>query len=234
MSTFLELGQQLHQEVDLAGEGPTTLQSVTGENRDTANWTIRACRDIDNRHLWRYLRRTATLTLTASVDTYAYSTFTDTTDAAAISRFKKWHLEDRRDPPKIYTTSSGVGNERWLTYIPWESFKTIYKIGTQNDGPPAHITRDPNDQIVVGPSPDVAYTLTIDYNMSAQTLSADADVPEMPAHFHDLIVYRAMMKYGMQQSAPEIVAWAQTESRRVMRKLENEQLPKIRKAGPMA
>ena len=234
MSTKLELAQQLSQEVDLAGEGPSSTVGQTGENRNLSNWINRAYKDIENRTLWRWMRRTATVETTASDDTYAYTDFTDTTDAAAISRFKQWRLNDRRDPPKIYTTASGVGNERWLVFVSWDNFKNIYKRGTQNDGAPAHITLDPNDNIVIGPSPNDVYTITVDYHMSPQDLLLDADIPEMPSHFHDLIVYYAMRKYAYQQLAPEVLEWATSEQRRLLRRLENEQLPRMRKSGPMA
>lgn len=234
MATFLSGVQDLARECDLASV-PSAVTGQTGEFADMVRWYARAYREIQNRHKdWRWLRRTATVSTTASDDTYASSDFTDSTDAAAISRFGSWRLQHAEDPPKIYLSSSGVGNERWLVYTPWDWFKSIYKIGTQNTGTPAHITVDPNNNILLGPSPNDTYVVTVDYYMSSQELAANSDTPEMPARFHDLIVYRALEKYAYRESASEVLMRAQTEARRLMRQLEADQLECPYFGGPLA
>lgn len=232
MATFLEIVQDLARECDLASI-PSSVVSQSGEAKDMVEWSNRAYRELQNRHDWRWLRRTATVSTTSSDDTYAPSDFTDSTDSAAISRFGSWRLTDPVDPPKIYLSSSGVGGERWLIYSPWEWFKSIYRIGTQNTGAPVHVTIDPNNNIVLGPSPNGTYVVTLDYYMSAQALAANADTPEMPARFHDLIVYRAMEKYAYRESAGEVLARAKDEGRKLLRQLERDQLDRATFAGPL-
>ena len=233
MATFLTGVQDLGHECDLPSV-PATTANQTGEFGDLVRWYARAWREIQGRAKWRWMRRTATLPTVASTDTYAYGSFTDATTAAVITRFGSWRLNDLTDPPKIYLTSSGVGTQNWMIAVPWEWFKAIYRIGTQNTGYPAHITVDPNNRIVLGPIPNDIYTVTVDYNLSSQELSADEDIPELPARFHDLIVYRAMEKYAYRESAAEVLARAQTEGRRLMRQLEADQLDALSWPGPMA
>ena len=49
------------------------------------------------------------------------------------------------------------------------------------------------------------------YWKGLQTLAADADEPEMPADYHMLIVYRALLKYAYNIVAQEILARAGQE-----------------------
>ena len=152
----------------------------------------------------------------------------------AIARFKRWRIMDRNDPPKIYLTSAGVGTQTWLTYLDWDDFKAIYRIGTQNSGYPAHIAIDPQKNLILGPAPNDIYTVTGDFVRGAQVLSANDDEPDMPSDYHDLIVYEAMQDYGYFESAPEVLARGKELAMTLTRQLEADQLPMFRMAGPLA
>jgi hypothetical protein len=237
MSTFLELAVDLAEEVDLASN-PASVESQAGEFKKLVKWLTKSYMEIQNRAggRWRWLRREFTVNTTSGDDSYAPGDCTDVDAATTIDRFSEWRLIDPRDPPKIYLTSTGVGGEYWLIYIPWDDFKRIYKIGSQatNTGSPAHITFDPQNNIVLGPAPNDIYTVTGDFYRSPQVLALDADVPEMPSHYHNLIVYRAMEKYGRFNAAPEVELRGRVEGRALLRQLENNQMPKMRTAAPLA
>ena len=95
------------------------------------------------------------------------------------------------------------------------------------------MTIDPQRNLILGPKPDAAYTITGEYQMSAQVLAADGDTPEMPSDYHQLIVYSAMKKYGGFHSAPEVSARGITEGNALMRQLESNQRPEVTLAGPL-
>jgi hypothetical protein len=119
--------------------------------------------------------------------------------------------------------------------VPWEYFRTIYQIGTQPEGAPAHITVDPSSRkIVIGPTPNDIYRISGEYIRGAQVLAANGDTPEMPSEYHNLIVYLAMQDAGMYESGPEIVQRGQMKARKMIRQLEVNQLPMMRRAGPLA
>jgi hypothetical protein len=230
---FLQLCQKTALECDVSGGDtvPTTVVGQTGELARIVNWVKQSYTEIQNKHLsepcWRWLRHTFTLSTTANDDTYAYTDCTDSTSGSAIIRFSNWRLNDCLDPPKIYLTSSGVGTETWMTWMPWEHFKTLYRRGTQNASYPIHISVDPQNNLVIGPKPNGIYTLTGDFYRSAQTLSDNSDTPEMPSQFHYLAVYEAMQKYGYFESAPEVLARGREAGSDLMRQLELNQLPSI-------
>ena len=234
---FLAICQRLRQEVDVTGTGPTTVVSQTGILGRMVSWAASAYDDIQAKHQnWRWMRVGCTVNTVAADGSYAYGDFTDELTAAVISRFRRWWLEDDEGYPvfKIYLQSAGVGTERWLPYLPWPEFRAIYRIGTVNDAAPAFVSVDPQDKIVLGPKPDAVYVLSGEYQRGNQALAADADTPEMPADYHMLIVYMAMMSYGMFKAAPEVLARGEAQATKLMRQLEVNQRPAMKFGGPLA
>ncbi len=242
MSTFLELCQDLRRELDISGTGPTTVVSQSGDLLNLVEWIDQAYIDIQNRRNgnWRWMRRGYTLQTVANDDSYSFGDFTDVILSATIDRFSRWRIVDSEDPPMVFLTSAGVGTQRWFVWTQWDWFKHLYRIGTQNAGAPVFVASDPQDNLVFGPKPNDIYTITGDYWRSAQVLSNDgtADpndaVPEMPVQFHKLVVWEAMLHYGYQQAAPEVLARAEKFSRRMYRQLENNQFPKFKVGIPIA
>src|SRR3990167_2151204 len=163
MSTFLQICQNVSRECDISGGDtvPTAVTSQSGELQKVVKWVEQAWKELQEKSLdWRWMRSGFTVQTVAGTDSYAYGSVTDTLTVAAITRFSHWRISDDRDPPKIYLTSSGVGTEGWLIYLDWDEFKWLYRKGTQNNGYPAHVTIDPQNNIVLGPKPDGIYTVT--------------------------------------------------------------------------
>lgn len=235
--SFLTLCADTQRECDVVGSEISAVTNQTGELSRIVNWVKNAWTEIQNRHAnWRWMRSTFSINTVAGDDTYAATECTDTRLSAAISRFARWIKFDDNGSSnmKIYLSSAGVGAERWLSFMEWSDFRSIYRVGTQNNGAPAHYTIDPQNNLVLGPKPDDVYVVTGEYQMSAQILAASADVPEMPTQFHQLIVCMAMKKYAGFESAPDVYSRAVTEGNRLMRQLELDQLPSMPMAPPLA
>lgn len=232
--TYLTICQDTRRECRVAGTGPSTVIAQVGRLADIVAWVAQAYTEIQSSKDWNWLRSTFTVNTVANDDTYAYSDCTDSRLSATISRFGKWWLDHHGEPNcTIYLTSAGVGGENYLTPIDWASFRERYKRGTQTTGQPIHVAIDPQNNLVLGPKPDAIYTINGEYQMSPQTLAANVDVPEMPARFHSLIMYRAMEKYGASNNAPEVFNRGGYEGRIMMRGLERDQLPPVTLAGPL-
>lgn len=232
--TYLTLCQDTRRECRVAGTGPSAVADQVGRLGDIVAWVAQAYTEIQEGKDWRWLRSTFTVNTVANDDTYAYTDCTDSRLSATISRFSKWWIESEDGPnATIYLTSAGVGGENYLKPIDWASFRRRYKRGTQTTGQPIHIAIDPQNNLVLGPKPDAIYTINGEYQMSPQTLSADADSPEMPARFHSLIMYRAMEKYGASNNSPEVFQRGGYEGGKKMRALERDQLPPVTLAGPL-
>ena len=241
MSTYLKICQDVARECGVAGGAdtspkPATVTGQTGELNRIVNWVSDAYVEIQGSHNWRWLRKKFTLNTVAGTDTYAFGACTDVDDAALITRFKMWRLDDLRNPPKIYLTTAGVGGQVLLTWAPWDNFEYLYKTGSlqTQTSQPIHITVNPKDEIQLGITPNDIYTLIGDYHKSAQVLAVDGDIPEVPTVYHELIKYQAMEFYGLFESAPEIIARAQKGIRRITNQLNRNQSQPFRIAGPMA
>lgn len=231
MSTFLQLAQKLRQETVDSGTGPSTVVSQAGESGRFVQWIIDAWTELQQeRENWRWMRKSFTLATVASTAAYSYGSCNDTVTAVAIARFAAWY----RQTFKCYLASAGVGSEYPLIWLDWDHFRRIYQYGTQNNGQPVHFSENPLQQIVLGPVPDAVYTVSGDYQIGPQILAADADEPEFPSRFHNLIVYEAMKKYGGNRIAPEAMLRAIAEGGILRDALEMTQLPKMGYGRPLA
>ena len=219
----------------------STTVSQTGELNRIVNYVIQAWIEIQNRHQhtglgWRWMRVGFTLTTVADQSEYSYddAAIVDDLTAAAIARFRNWMIKDYDDSPKIYLTSAGVGTEGWIPYLDWNDFKYLYSIGSQNSGYPAHISINPQNQIVLGPTPNAAYTVTGDFMRGAQVFADNDDVPDLPEAFEDVIMYKALTKYGLQKNAVEAITAGEEGFATYIGALEGDQLSEITIGNAMA
>ena len=237
MSTYLQLCQDTQRECRITGTSIGTVTGNTGQLERVVYWVKDSWTEIQQRYgSWRWMRSTFTVNTVISTDKYASTACTDDRLAVTINRFSHWWPTDYQGYSnfKSQLTSSGVGSQRWLIYLDWSDFRAIYRIGTQTPGQPAHFTIDPQNNIVLGPVPNAIYTITGEYQLSPQILAANADVPEMPSQFHQIIVFKAMTKYGAGTSAPEVSGRGISEGNSMMRALEINQMISVQMAGPLA
>ena len=239
--TYIQLCRRTRQECGIPAASnsiPSAVTGQAGELQKIVDFVAQAWVEIQNKHdSWRWMRRAFTVTTTTDQSEYASTACTDTTDVAAISRFKRWLISDDTGYPtfSIYATASGVAAQQWLIYLPWGKFRSIYRFGTQTSGSPVHISITPAGKFALGPAPDsTGYTVGGDYQMGAKTLAADGDTPDMPGDFHMCIVYEAMKKYAGFESAPEVWDRAKSEGGPLMWALERDQLPEITVGGAIA
>jgi hypothetical protein len=237
VSTFLELCKDVRRECGIAGTGPASVTGQLGELERVVAWTKNAWVELQNRsQSWLWMRSPFTFDTAAGTDTYAYGVVTDSRLAALITRFSRWWPlnSDGYSNVLAYLTATGVADQQYLSYLDWNSFRHLYKRGAQTNNRPVHFTIDPQQQLILGPKPNAIYTVTGEYQQSAQILAADTDIPEMPVQFHQLIVYKAMTKYAGYRSAPEVMSRGITEGNRLDRQLEGNQLAESAKAAALA
>jgi hypothetical protein len=233
MSTFLELCKDVRRECSIAGTGPTSVLNQVGELEDVVNWVKNAYIELQNEETdWRWLRSQFSIQTQASVDTYGYNAagVTDAFTGLAITRFARWWDEELQ----IYRTADGVGGRHPIACPPWSVFRQVWYIGSINPGYPSMATIDPQDKLRLGAPPDGIYTFSGEYQKSPQTLAADADVPEMPAQFHQIIVARAMRKYAYKHAAAEVEVMADKIENALIDGLRASQKPVPRLGGPLA
>jgi hypothetical protein len=176
------------------------------------------------------MRKGFTVQTVASDGEYAWGDCTDVITGTAIARWARWYKYEF----SCYLTSTGVSGEGQLIWLEWDYFRRMYRYGTQNDGIPVHVSKDPTGKFCLGPKPNAVYTIEGDYQIGPQVMTADADEPEMPSRFHRLIVYEALSRYGGHRAAPEAIMRANAEGGVLRAALELDQLPDMEAGPPLA
>jgi hypothetical protein len=109
--------------------------------------------------------------------------------------------------------------------IDYDIFRGYRDRDTTIEGKPVRYTVRPDGTLEFDPAPDVAYKINLDWVHEPKELTADATEPDMPAHFHMLIVWWAIVHLmDFDQNGGRYQA-ADRQYRRMLNRLMIEQLP---------
>lgn len=231
MSTYLTLCQETAKDsgtISTIGD-PATTAGQTGRLLRITGWVRDAYNDIQRlSKTWRWMEDDFSGETVASVQEY---------DAAAlgIDRFSSWVFDqgDLGSVVSIYKTADGQTDEGFLSFMDWSVFRRTAMIGTRaaETGKPVCFTVDRANKLRLWPTPDDAYTIRGSYMKSPQVLAADADIPEMPAEFHDLIKWTALIKLAVYDEAFEQIGAWKAEEGRLLSQLRTSQLSRTQING---
>lgn len=110
---------------------------------------------------------------------------------------------------KSYLTATGVSDRQRMIWMPWAEFEGAHGIVAETANRPIRVTRDPAGNLRLFPKADAVYSIEFEYFKTAQILAADADVPDLPDDFHQLIVYEALKRFGKAEDAPEVIKFGE-------------------------
>jgi hypothetical protein len=99
---------------------------------------------------------------------------------------------------------------------------------------PVVVSVTPDKSLAFGSVPDQPYVITAEYYSRPIDFTSDTDQPSIPARFQLMIVYRAMMFYAGYEAAPEVYARGEQEFKRLMNRLEIDQLETVVSGPPLA
>lgn len=232
--TFLELCQMVARESGtVAGKNPASVEDQSGVLLKIVEWTQTAWNSIQTeRNAWQWMiGELDGVALTPGTQRY-------TASSLGLTRHSEWRWSNPDGSTDIwwaYKDSEGVADEYRLELLPWFEFRRQYLRGEQQAQRPMHISESPAGEIVLGPAPDVTYRLSGEYLKSPQVLVGNDDEPEMPARFHRLIGWEALLLLAFHDEAEFHVAHARTQRDRLMCDLERDQLPTVYwSSGPLA
>lgn len=225
MATYLELCQKTARESGIvAGTQPLSVSGQTGLLLQIVGWVADAWTEIQNkRNAWSWMHAPWSGTLTAGTGVYTAGSF-------GLARHGRWIGDDpvtRRYPTTLYLQAAGIADERPIFAIGYDDWLARYGRGVQVAARPVHYAVSPANELCFGPVPDAAYVARGRYTKSAQVLAANADTPECPTQFHDVIVHRARMKLAAHDEAPQQFQAAESEYNLLMGQLERHQLPAL-------
>lgn len=231
MSTLLQLVQAVGRESGtMTGVNITTVEGQANRELKVVNYTIAAWVMIQNLHGgWRWMRSEFPAAALTSASTARY-----TAAGWGITDFAEWIRE--RDSLTIYLQATGVSDEGPLDFIPFEQWRRSYARGTQTNSRPSHWSVSPDNEICFGPIPDAVYCVNGLYRETPQVLAANADTPNCPARFHDIIVWRAVQMLNEHDEADvPIIVTANAKFNEFLANLRRDQLPMVTAGGsPLA
>ena len=209
--TFLELCQRLRQEVGAAGSGPASVSAQHGEYARFVSWVPQAWREIQmSRHSWRFAWAEASIPIETGFRTYSPPDDMGAWDEATLKCNGRTLLAQRWDEFRKHDVQDG-GN----TY-------------------PRFITQKPDGVLVLDAPPDPDGQVTFEYWRTPQALIENDTTPRLPERYHMVIVYRAMLYYGLYENAPEVVQAARSGEAGILHEMVAMELPPMMSGGPLA
>ncbi|NDD53731.1 hypothetical protein EBZ39_07610 [bacterium] len=228
---YLQLINRARVECGVSGSNVAlpTAQGLTGENARIANWINSAWIDIQTaKEDWQWMRDAVQFNTVTQQQVYT------PTQAGVGTTFGNW----KRDSFRCSSVGQNYVDEQLLNYMEYTTFRNLYQYGTMRTtyARPVVVSIVPgaDKSLGFGATPDQPYVITGEYYKRPYDLSADADEPNVPTRFHLAIVYRAMMFYGGYEAAPEVYSRGETEFKRLMNRMNIDQLPTIVSGPPLA
>lgn len=197
---YLDLAKMVKRESGLSGGPPASITTASGDDLRIFGWVNQAWQDIFLAHeSWRFRRGEALGETSAMV-----MAATTAAPGFALTDFASWKQSAGDYRPSAWRTADGQTTERLLSYLDYETFRRRFIVGVHSTGPVRFWSVDPDEALLLGPTPDAAHMVRASYTKDFVALELDADVPTLPARFHDLIAWRALREYGGYDAASEV------------------------------
>ena len=228
---YLELCQFVVLEADISNGGPTTVLDQQGDFHKVTRWVSNAWSRIQSdRRQWEWMRREFRMPLVEGQVQYGYGECNDKETGLPLARWSDWFLTNLYEAPYSLQINGSSTTKRDCTYIRWADWRQLdYDIADNTQSYPSYFTINPQRKLVVYPIPsEETYELNGEYRISPQILTNDADVPEgIDDSLHELIAWQALVYYGYEAIAQEILALAHGEIRPLMQQMRRDYLPQI-------
>lgn len=241
--TFLELVQRfiLESSSGSPSSSISTVVNQTGENLRYVTWVNQSWLDIQNlRRDWKWMRSSGMTGGGMSFTTVAGTAIYPLGSGAGTCGVTSANFGDWLKPTfRCFTTAQGnTGDEMLIGWIGYDTWRDAYMVGPQRSVQtrPVIMSISPAMGICVGPPPNGNYTITGDYETRPALMAvANASEPTgLDTQYQMAIVYKALISYGFERVAPEVIERARAEYRTIIRQLERLQLPMMSFGGPLA
>lgn len=217
---FNQLAGRVKRESGRSGPSPAGVLSATADDARIYAWVADAWRDLQNEPVpWRFMRRTCVSPLVIGKQDYSNLDLN-------IAEPRDWVPQGNDYRATLYEPANPA-SEWPLSFVPYEFFRRNYMTGQLAPGVPMYWTIGPLGKLYFAPTPDRAVTLRADYFRGPTELVNDADTPDLPARYHMILVWMAMMQLSGMDAAPEVFARAAGNFATVRNALWMDQGPSI-------
>lgn len=214
---LLQLAQRLHREAGRSGDGPVSIVGTTKQHQRLFDWIADANRELESRPLdLRWMRRRVTVSTVATPTALtSYDPRAAVIDGGlGLTDFGRWRPES--DEWAVKCVDPLDASRTWnLHHMDLDQWRENYVHSTQPAGQPADWSVDDDDSLLIGPAPDAAYSIRMEYLRAPLELADDDDEPEFDVQFHMILCWRALIEVAKYDNAPDILARAQTNFARL-------------------
>ncbi len=221
-TTFLDLVQRAHSECSVQGSAPTDIADAVGVNLSLFYWVNESWKWLQGlRPDWHFMHRSdlSFATVAGQIE------YTPTQAGITAGAVTAWIPSRFR----MYLTSAGQASEVQMQCHEYREWIDIYNISSLRTAQrvPYNFSVAPNMSLMIE-CPLVGYTITGEYYAGVDGFEAETDVPTgLDAEDRMILVYKAMEFYANDQNAPEVLATAQKEQKRILNRLDIRRLDRL-------
>lgn len=214
--TYLQLCQKFRRTSGISGSGPTAVTGQTGIAELIVDWIADADQLIQEQWFnWGFMWGTKTFNTVANDKDY---TLTDLSLVTGSTALNNW------DDTSFVVSPTSNSYQR-LKSLSYKEYRGNYKLGTVPTGKPTHVVIQPDNSIILYPTPDAVYSVTADYFKKPNRLAANTDTSPIPVQYHDAIIYRAKLMYAEYEEIPNLYQSASIDYDKIMQSLQAHSLP---------
>jgi hypothetical protein len=208
-TTYLGLCQQTQRACAISGALVTSVDNQVGILEKLTTWVADADVAVQREAVdWDFFYN----------DSYTTPVLQSVVDYVRPSDFGTWDT-------RTFVLDYGTDDYIELTKVPYRTYYNTLAIGSQTEAPPSNFILRPNNNVVLYPTPDKAYTLKANYWITPKRMVNNGDVSLIPEAFIRVIIARAKMYYAIDQESDPVYAEAQKEYTEVLSELKSDQLP---------
>ena len=206
---FLALCQRTVLESGISETGPSSVIGQTSDLLRMVNWVNDAWFELQaSRNQWKWMLKS--------------------TGVPIVTGKNKYQLPS--DVKNIVLDTLCLNGQR-LYELPIPTHNCNERLSTSR---PTGYYLNYKDEIVLSSIPDQNYTLSFEYFGKPELLQENLSTPDMPEEYHMIIVWAALREYAMYDEAPELYQKGENNFTKILTRLENNMLPSLQLAGPLA
>lgn len=238
MSTFLQLCQQVHRKLRIGdydpGSRPLTVVGQTGDLGDVVASVQEAWTQLQMHHPeWRWLKSHVNATLTAGDNIITVADFRLDL-GPRFAHIVPYVAQAVQRYANVRDIGAITNPDNRCYFIPWQEYTGWWdRKPTPQNAMPFYFSEHPNRDVYLYPAPNVppsgtAWQFSVPCRLTPQSLAADSDTPEMPAEFHNIIVWWAVDIFcRTRTNFDRLSAEAKREVNRQLFRLAADQLPEM-------
>lgn len=219
---YLQLANRVKSESARSGGTIASKATAFGDDVRIFGWLANAWVELQNETDWRWMRKSVEKDILNATIRYTPTNLT----GFNILDLRRWVEPTRDYQPLVYQVSAPAYRSP-LEWVAVDAFRRDFVNTPHQASSPQYWSVDYNDDLLIGPTPVGAWKLVIDYWQDVVPLVLDADVPAMPARFHEILVWRALMELASFDAATEVYSRAKANYDTIHANLRAEQGPKM-------